>query len=51
MAHLLVVIHYIEIKELDISDFVIESRLPRWQTIFKFNNIACRKSLTVTNHV
>ena len=32
-------------------EILVELRLPRWQTIFEFNNIVCRKSLTVTNHV
>ena len=51
---ILVVIHSKGNKELNISDlvnFLVESSSPRWQTIFKLNNMVCGKSLTVTNYV
>ena len=31
-------------------DFLVESSLPRWLTIFKFNNIVGGKSLTVISY-
>ena len=38
-------------KLMILVQFLVELSSPRWQIIFKFNDIVCGKSSTVTYHV
>ena len=51
---LLVVIHSSKNKTENVDGFAVilmEFSSARWQTIFKFNNTVCGRSLIVTSHV